>query len=63
MSGVNAGRFIDSSEYTNLSANYTSNNTKPAVEVHWGISKTYDYFKNVHNRTGYDNQGSIIRNY
>src|SRR5690606_22909479 len=41
----------------------TSNNHKPAVEVHWGMSKTYDYYKDIHNRFSYDDNHSIIRNY
>lgn len=61
--GPDIGSYVGSSEYMNINANFTSNHTKPAVEVHWGISKTYDYFKYVHNRTRYANQGSIIRNY
>ncbi|WP_312392839.1 M4 family metallopeptidase [Chryseobacterium sp.] len=50
-------------EYTNSSANYTSDATKPSVEAHWGISKTYDYYLSRHNRNSYDNNGSVIRNY
>ena len=50
-------------EYNSTSANFTSASTKPAVEVHWGMSKTYDYYKNIHSRNSYDNNGSIIRNY
>ncbi|MBA5793265.1 M4 family metallopeptidase [Flavobacterium sp. xlx-214] len=50
-------------EYSNSTANFTGAATKPAVEVHWGMSKTYDYYKNIHSRNGFDGQGSIIRNY
>lgn len=50
-------------EYTNATANFTNTTMKPAVEVHWGMSKTYDYYRNIHNRNSYDNKGSIIRNY
>lgn len=31
--------------------------------MHWGISKTYDYYQEVHSRNSYDGNGSIIRNY
>lgn len=50
-------------EYTNTTANFTGEATKPAVEVHWGMTKSYDYYKNRHNRLSYDGSGSIIRNY
>ena len=39
----------------------TSNN--PALDVHWGMEKTYDFYKNVFDRNSYDNKGSVIRNY
>ncbi|HLV46800.1 MAG TPA: M4 family metallopeptidase [Flavobacterium sp.] len=50
-------------EYTNNVPNFTSEDYKPAVQVHWGISKTYDYYQEVHDRSSYDGNGSIIRNY
>lgn len=61
---VGTGQFGGTiTEYTNASANFTSSPMKPPVEIHWGMSKTYDYYKNIHNRTSYDNKGSIIYNY
>lgn len=67
-SGINGantstGEFTGATEYTNTSANFTGSTTQPAVEVHWGMSKTYDYYKTVHNRNSYDGNGSVIRNY
>lgn len=50
-------------EYTSTTANFTGEATKPAVEVHWGMTKSYDYYKNRHNRLSYDGNSSIIRNY
>ncbi|HBY68258.1 MAG TPA: hypothetical protein DEG69_11165 [Flavobacteriaceae bacterium] len=32
-----------------------------AVEAHWGASVTYDYFKNVHNRTGMDGKNGYLK--
>lgn len=29
----------------------------PALDAHWGMEKTYDYFLNVHNRDSYDGMG------
>ncbi|MFC4162242.1 M4 family metallopeptidase [Epilithonimonas zeae] len=34
-----------------------------ALDAHFGVEKTYDYFKNVHNRDSYDNNGSLLRSY
>lgn len=57
------GELLGATEYSNSSPNFTGNVTKPAVEVHWGMSKTYDYYKNIHNRISYDGQGAVVRNY
>ncbi len=41
----------------------STNNTWPdgvAVDAHWGASKVYDYFLNVHNRNSYDGIGSDL---
>lgn len=59
----NDGTFSGFSEYTNTSANFTSTNSKPAVEVHWAMRQTYDYYKNIHNRTSFDGNSHSINNY
>ncbi|NUM31918.1 MAG: M4 family metallopeptidase [Bacteroidetes bacterium] len=43
--------------------NFTSTWQKAGIDVHYGIAKTYDYFKTKHNRTSYDNNGTLIRNF
>lgn len=35
----------------------------PAIDAHWGMEKTYDYYKDTFNRLSYDNNNSIIENY
>ena len=35
----------------------------PAYDIHWGMEKSYDFYKNVFTRTSFDNAGSIIKNY
>lgn len=57
------GTMAGSSEYTNSSANFTGTNTRQGVEVHWGMKVSYDYYINRHNRSSYDGNGSLIRNY
>lgn len=62
--GVNTdGSLAGSTDFTSTTTAFTNATIKPAVDIHWGMSKTYDYFKNVHNRSGYDGKGAIIRNY
>jgi Zn-dependent metalloprotease len=34
-----------------------------ALDAHWGAEMTYDFWKTVFNRNGYDNNNSIIRSY
>jgi Zn-dependent metalloprotease len=47
----NSGFFI-----TEISSN-------PALDIHWGMEKTYDYYKNIHLRNSFDGQGATIKNY
>ena len=57
------GTFTGYQEYINNAANFTSTASKPAIDVHWGITKTFDYYKNVHNRNSFDGNGHAINNY
>jgi Zn-dependent metalloprotease len=46
------------------SGNYTiTNSGHPAVDVHWGMEKTYDFYLNALSRNSYDGNGSIIKQY
>lgn len=40
-----------------------TNSGHPAVDVHWGMEKTYDFYSNVFSRNSYDGNGSILKNY
>lgn len=57
------GYFLPYYDYVNDSSNFISPFTQSAVEVHWGMKWTYDYFKNIHNRASYDDNGARIDNY
>lgn len=35
----------------------------PALDAHWGMEMTHDYYSQVFNRNSYDDQGSDVRNY
>jgi len=58
--------YSDAVEFTDNDNNWVehgSNKDNAALDAHWGAMKTYDYFKNIHNRNSFDNQGAIIRNF
>lgn len=38
-------------------------NRHPALDVHWGLSKTYDFFDEHFDYQSYDDEGSLIKNY
>lgn len=35
---------------------------RPGVDAHWGMSRTYDYFKSDLGRNSFDNKGAVITN-
>ena len=57
--GSNSGNWTTSGN----SGSYVVNNNNPALDVHWGMQKTYDFYLNVFNRNSYDGNGSVIKNY
>lgn len=44
-------------------AEHRTNKDDAALDAHWGTMKTYDYFKNKHNRNSFDDNGAPIRSY
>ncbi|AZB21584.1 T9SS C-terminal target domain-containing protein [Kaistella haifensis] len=34
-----------------------------ALDAHWGVGKTYDYFKETFNRNSYNNAGALLKSY
>lgn len=58
--GINS---YSSGDGTNITYDITTENN-PALDVHWGIETTYDFFKAPPLlRNSYDNMGSKIKNY
>lgn len=45
--------------YTNSTAEWTNN---PALDLHWGMEKTYDYYLATFNRNSYDGRGGEVFN-
>lgn len=48
---------------TNSSWNNMSAYDRAALDVHWGIETTYDYYYNTFGRNSYDNHGARITSY
>jgi len=40
-----------------------TNTGHPAVDVHWGMEKTYDFYLNVFSRNSFDGIGGVIKQY
>ena len=51
-----------SADHVSASCVYEKNQPWSAVDIHWGMEKTYDYFLDVFGRDSYDGMGSPIYN-
>jgi len=59
----NAVDFTDNDNNWTASEHHNANKDDGALDAHWGAMLTYDYFKNVHGRNSYNNNGGAIKNY
>jgi len=63
------GTALVSTDFTDVDNNWTAaefNNAtfdNAALDAHWGVSSTYDYFKNTFNRNSYNNAGAVLKSY
>lgn len=63
------GTTLKTTDFTDADNNWSSaefNNAafdNAALDAHWGVSNTYDYFKNTHNRNSYNNAGAALKSY
>ena len=63
------GTTLKTTDFTDADNNWTAaefNNAafdNAALDAHWGVSSTYDYFKNTHNRNSYNNAGAALKSY
>lgn len=48
--------------YSSKLRNFGVDSLKPAVQVHWGMGMTYDYYMQRHQRDSYDGNGGDIYN-
>ncbi len=58
-----AGTFPWSDADGNEGSYEISMEKNPALDAHWGMQKTHDYFLEIFNRNSYDGKGSVLRNY
>jgi len=52
----------DGANYTSGGSTTSANGQTAGVDAHFGIAKTYDYYKNVHGRNGIDNANTATYN-
>ncbi|MDR6302205.1 M4 family metallopeptidase [Mesonia maritima] len=52
--------FVGATDYINSSTIWS---TSPAIDVHWGMEVTYDFYLSQLGRDSYDGNGSIIKQY
>ena len=61
--------YAAATDFTDNDNNWTAaeynnaNKDNGALDAHWGTMMTYDYFKNIHGRNSYDNNGAVLRSY
>lgn len=53
--------FTDNDNNWTSSEFHNANSDDAALDAHWGMEMTYDYFKNVHNRDSYNNAGGTLQ--
>lgn len=55
----------DESDYISSDNSWSnlSNYDRAAIDAHWGVEKTYDFYYNKFGRNSYDNNGSSITSY
>lgn len=60
--GTNYGNAVD---FTDTDNNWTTttNMDDAAFDAHWGAESTYDYYTQIHNRNGLDDNGMLMRSY
>lgn len=55
--------FTDNDNNWTTAEHRNQNNDDVALDAHWGVTKTYDYFFSKFNRNSYDNAGTTLTSY
>jgi Zn-dependent metalloprotease len=63
ISNLNAGTHSWDDMLGNSGSYTVSLEKNPALDAHWGIERTYQFYHEIFNRNSYDDNGSVIRNY
>lgn len=58
--GTNYNSAVDFTDTDNYWDNVNAQEDEVATDAHWGAEMTYDYFKSIHGRNSFDNQGAAI---
>lgn len=64
--GTNYSSAIDFTDNDNAWTAAEYNNAakdNAAIDAHWGAQMTYDYWKSIHSRNSFDNNGAAIKSY
>lgn len=60
----NGSNYGSATDFTDSDNNWTTTGAdQAATDAHWGCEKTYDYYKNIHNRNSLDNKGFKLISY
>ena len=59
----NKTNYTTSTIFTDTDNIWNTTAQRAGVDAHYGATKTYDYYKNVHGRNSYDNLGATIKSY
>lgn len=60
---MNGTSFNLSVDFVDDDLNFTDDNARAGVSVHWGAEATYDYFNEFHGMNSFDNNGKRIISY
>ena len=55
--------FVDNDNNWTAAEYNNANKDNGALDAHWGTMMTFDYFRNVHGRNSYDNNGAVLRSF
>lgn len=63
--GILTYDYSTGSDYTSTNNSWSgmSNYDRAALDVHWGVETTYDFYLNKFGRNSYDNNGAVLKSY
>ncbi|MCS7075204.1 MAG: M4 family metallopeptidase [Bacteroidia bacterium] len=63
LNGTDYSASVDFEDTDNIWNNVNPQQDEVATDAHWGAEMSYDYFKNVHNRSSYDGSDAPLLSY